>query len=113
MLTWENLDILSYGAGTPSTTLALMSCENAMRGKPYPYPYVPVNDAVIFCDLHSEPKVVYTSQEYMRDCFHKRNRHLVDNSSVCVCYQTRETGGTSYTTAYAKTTGVEVLNIAP
>lgn len=57
-------------------------------------------------------KVVYTSQEYTRDCFHKRNRHLVDYSSVCVCYQTRETGGTAYTTTYAKAMGVEVINIA-
>lgn len=30
-------------------------------------------------------KVVYTSQEYTKDCMHKRNRHLVDNSSVCIC----------------------------
>ena len=59
MLTWETLDILSYGAGTPSTTLALMACENAMCGPPYPYPQVPIYDAVIFCDLHGEPSWVY------------------------------------------------------
>jgi hypothetical protein len=59
MLTWNTLDILSCGAGTPSTTLALMSCQNAQRGPPYPYPLVPVYDAVIFCDLHSEPGWVY------------------------------------------------------
>lgn len=64
MLTWESLDILSYGAGTPSTALALMSCENAMRGRPYPYPKVPVYDAVIFCDLHSEPSWVYEQAEF-------------------------------------------------
>lgn len=57
-------------------------------------------------------KVVYTSQAYTRDCFHKRNRHLVDHSSVCVCYQTKETGGTVYTTTYANAVGVEVINIA-
>ena len=59
MLTWETLDILSYGAGTPSTTLALMACENALYGPPYPYPQVPIYDAVIFCDLHGEPSWVY------------------------------------------------------
>jgi hypothetical protein len=64
MLTWENLDILSYGAGTPSTTLALMSCQNARHGLPYPYPAVPVYDAVIFCDLHSEPSWVYAQAEF-------------------------------------------------
>ena len=59
MLTWNELNILSYGAGTPSTSLALMSCQNALRGPPYPFPKVPVYDAVIFCDLHSEPGWVY------------------------------------------------------
>lgn len=59
MLIWESLNILSYGAGTPSTTLALMACENALCGPPYPYPKVPIYDAVIFCDLHGEPSWVY------------------------------------------------------
>ena len=56
MLDWKNLDILSYGAGTPSTTLALMACQNVQHGLPYPYPRVPIYDAVIFCDLHSEQR---------------------------------------------------------
>ncbi len=64
MLTWEYLNILSYGAGTPSTTLALMSCQNARHGPPYPYPEVPIYDAVIFCDLHSEPSWVYKQAEF-------------------------------------------------
>lgn len=58
-------------------------------------------------------KVVYTSQAYTRDCFHKRNRHLVDHSSVCVCYLTKTTGGTDYTVSYARLKGLEVLNVAP
>ena len=64
MLIWNDLNILSYGAGTPSTTLALMSCQNAQRGPPYPFPLVPVYDAVIFCDLHSEPSWVYAQAEF-------------------------------------------------
>lgn len=64
MLTWKYLDILSYGAGTPSTTLALMSCENAYHGQLYPHPEVPVYDAVIFCDLHGEPSWVYAQAEF-------------------------------------------------
>lgn len=62
--TWKCLDILSYGAGTPSTTLALMSCENIRHGPPYPNPKVPIYDAVIFCDLHSEPSWVYAQAEF-------------------------------------------------
>ncbi len=57
-------------------------------------------------------KVVYTSQEYTTGCMHKRNRHLVNNSSVCVCYLTKDKGGTAYTVNYAKAQGLEVINIA-
>ncbi len=57
-------------------------------------------------------KVVYTSQQYTRGCMHKRNRHLVDNSSICVCYLTKSSGGTAYTVSYAKAKGLEIVNIA-
>ena len=56
-------------------------------------------------------KVVYTSQEYTQGCMHKRNRHLVDHSSVCVCYLAKESGGTAFTVNYAKKQGLEVINI--
>ena len=57
-------------------------------------------------------KVVYTSRDYTRGCMHKRNRHLVDNSSVCICYLTEKTGGTAYTVDYAKKNGLLVVNTA-
>lgn len=57
-------------------------------------------------------KVVYTSEHYFGGCMHKRNRHLVDASSVCVCYLTEEKGGTAYTVGYAKENGLRVINIA-
>ena len=56
-------------------------------------------------------KVVYTSQEYTKGCMHKRNRRLVDYSSVCVCYLTKKNGGTVYTVDYAKKQGLEVINL--
>lgn len=57
-------------------------------------------------------KVVYTSQEYTTGCMYKRNRHLVDNSSVCVCYMNRSSGGTAYTVQYAQKQGLKIINIA-
>lgn len=57
-------------------------------------------------------KVAYTSKEYTKGCMLKRNRHLVDNSSVCICYKTKDDGGTAYTVNYAKEQGIEVINIA-
>ncbi len=57
-------------------------------------------------------KVVYTSQEYTKGCMFKRNRHLVDGSSVCICYLVKNSGGTAYTVNYAKQQGIEIINIA-
>ena len=52
-------------------------------------------------------KPLYQSQ----GCMHKRNRHLVDNSSVCVCYLNKENGGTAYTVDYAGKKGLEIINL--
>ncbi|MBQ3817436.1 MAG: DUF1273 family protein [Clostridia bacterium] len=56
-------------------------------------------------------KVVYTSREYTSGCMFKRNRHLVDNSSLCICYLTENSGGTAYTVSYAEERGLEIINI--
>ena len=57
-------------------------------------------------------KYVYTSEEYYDGCMLKRNRHLVDNSSFCICYLTHNRGGTYYTYNYANEKGLTVINIA-
>ena len=62
--------------------------------------------------IEQADKVVYTQEHYDRGCMFKRNRHLVDNSSVCVAYLTEEKGGTAYTVNYANQKGVKVINIA-
>lgn len=57
-------------------------------------------------------KIVYTAERYYNGCMQRRNRHLVDGSSLCVCYLTKNYGGTAYTVAYAKEQGLIVQNIA-
>ena len=70
-------------------------------------------DVKIYEDIKKQAdKVVYTSEEYTRGCMHKRNRHLVDNSSVCIAYLTESKGGTAYTVDYAIKHGLTVFNIA-
>ena len=71
------------------------------------------NDIAIYEEIKSQAdKVVYTSREYSRGCMFKRNRHLVDCSSVCVAYLTQAKGGTAYTVNYAKEHGLTFYNIA-
>lgn len=62
--------------------------------------------------MKAADKVVYTSQDYYKGCMHKRNRHLVDNSSLCICYLTERTGGTAYTVDYARKVGCRVINLS-
>lgn len=61
--------------------------------------------------LEQADKVVYLQKEYSCGCMLRRNRHLVDNSGVCVAYCTRVFGGTAYTVNYAKRAGVPIIYI--
>ena len=71
------------------------------------------HDIAIYEDIKKRcNKVVYTSDDYSRGCMLKRNRHLVDNSSVCICYLTESTGGTAYTVEYARKSGLTIVNLA-
>ena len=70
------------------------------------------SDKEIYEDIKKNAdEVIYTSQEYARGCMHKRNRYLVDNSSVCVCYLTKNTGGTAYTVDYAHKNKIAIINL--
>ena len=55
-------------------------------------------------------KIVYTAEKYFEGCMHTRNRHLVDGSSVCLCYL-KKGGGTAFTVKYAKECGLEIINL--
>lgn len=57
-------------------------------------------------------QIVYTSENYFRGCMQKRNRYMVDNSKFCMCYLTKDTGGTAYTVNYAQKHGLSVVNLA-
>ena len=63
------MKILSCGAGMQSTALALMSCENKMRG--IIHKEVPIYDAVVFCDLGLEPYWVKDQVEFIKNACKK------------------------------------------
>ena len=71
-----------------------------------------MDDVVVYEDIKARcDKFVYTSEEYTRGCMFKRNRHLVDNSSVCICYLTESKGGTAYTVNYANEKGLSITSL--
>lgn len=56
-------------------------------------------------------EVVCLSDNYYNGCMHIRNRYMVDNSDVVICYLRKKTGGTYYTVKYAEKKGVKCIKI--
>ena len=52
------------------------------------------------------------SEFYFQGCMQIRNRYMADNSSVCVAYLERTTGGSADTVKYAQKEMLEIINIA-
>lgn len=86
--------------------ILVLPCLNQTRG--WPQADIDTYEEIKRC----ADKVTYTSEHYFRGCMQKRNRHLVDNSSVCICYLTKPTSGTAYTVNYASEHGLIIINIA-
>ena len=101
------LTVLELKEEYPQIKLILvLPCENQTFGWS-------VDDVVTYNDIKARAdKCVYTSKNYYNGCMQKRNRHLVDNSSICVCYLTQNSGGTFYTVNYAVEKKLKIYNIA-
>lgn len=56
-------------------------------------------------------KIIYIEQEYTNDCMFKRNRFLVDYTSICVSYQYKNSGVSAYTTKYARSKNLKLYNL--
>ncbi len=52
------------------------------------------------------------SMKYKQGVFYERNRFMVDNSKLLVCYYDGKKGGTKYTLDYAKKNNLYIINIA-
>lgn len=57
-----------------------------------------------------DEKIVF-STVYNSWCMHERDRFMVDNCDVLICYLRKKYGGTSYTVNYAKDCGVNVIEL--
>lgn len=56
-------------------------------------------------------KIKILSDHYYDGCMLARNRHLVNCSSVCVCYMQKSCGGTAYTVRYAAKQGLHIIQL--
>ena len=64
--------------------------------------------------LELSTDVIMLSSRYTRDCYHVRNRYLVDNAEkLLALYNGGATGGTAYTVKYARQKNREIIVIDP
>lgn len=58
--------------------------------------------------LKSADKVIYVSEEYYNGCMQKRDRYMVDNSSLIIAFYLGIAGGTKTTLNYALNKGLKI-----
>jgi len=61
--------------------------------------------------MNQADETVYLSERYHKGYVHKRNRRLVDRSSVCICYLTKEKDSAAYTVGYAMKKRVRIIQL--
>lgn len=92
--------VLEYKKSCPDIKVRIIFPFKGCRGeKEY-------KDIIPLCD-----GIEYACERYLPWCYHERNRMMVDRSSVCVCYLTKQSGGTAYTANYAKDKGLDIILI--
>ena len=62
--------------------------------------------------LSDADEVIYVSDGYGKNVYHKRNRYMVDRGEICVAFLQSDSGGTAYTVGYALKKGKRVINLA-
>ena len=56
-------------------------------------------------------EVVVLEEEYTQGCMHRRDRYMVDNSDIIVCFLRKKSGGTYYTVNYAKEANKKIIEV--
>jgi uncharacterized phage-like protein YoqJ len=61
--------------------------------------------------LRAADKIIVLNPNYIRGCYHERNRYLVDNSTRLIGLWGDKAGGTKHTFDYAAKAGIEIINL--
>lgn len=62
--------------------------------------------------IQKADEVIYITDDYDQFCMHLRNRRLVDESDILLCYLVREASGTAFTRNYAIDRDRKIINLA-
>ena len=70
------------------------------------------NKALYRTILEAADETVCLNENYTSSCMMERNMFMVDNSSFCISYVTRQSGGSWNTVRYAGQRGINIINLA-
>ena len=62
--------------------------------------------------LERADKIKCLSEEHYSGCELERNKYLVKFSGFCICYLTKQSGGTAFTVRLAKENGLILYNVS-
>lgn len=62
--------------------------------------------------IEQADEVIYIADKYDQFCMHLRNRRLVDEADILLCYLVREASGTAFTRNYAIDRDKKIINLA-
>ncbi len=107
--TWAALTVLALKKENPALKLyCVLPCERQADQWPSSV------RELYFSILEQADDVVYVSREYRKGCMLKRNRYLVEHSSVLLAvYNGVQRSGTGMTVRYARELGREIIVIDP
>ena len=61
--------------------------------------------------LRASSKIILLNQHYVKGCYHERNRFMVDNASLLICYFSGKKGGTKHTVECAQKKNLKIVNL--
>ena len=70
------------------------------------------SDLAVYNEILSlADELVVLSEDYYKGCLHVRNRYMVDESAYIISYLRKTSGGSVFTTDYARKKGIEVIEV--
>ena len=61
--------------------------------------------------LDNSDEQIFLSSHYFNGCMQARDRFMVDNSNVLVCFLRKNEGGTFYTVSYARKKEIKIIEL--
>ncbi len=98
--------VLSVKKNRPVRLICILPCPNQTKG--WTQAQIDEYDEI----LTRADEVTLLSDHYSRYCMHKRNRYLVDHSSLLLTLDYTEDGGAASTRGLAVKQGVRIIDLA-